>query len=135
MSLLSIRLAYDLFHYFHCKESHLSYPMIYMKVFFYPSRVFILGSNSYLVQITITIINSQKDISEAWELTTNYSKKYRSKDQWVVKQLSSYVRTLSHLKNFRSWYFIQTASKTKTQPSIAHIMWTSKNLGSIETNR
>ena len=87
MSLLSIRLAYDLFHYFHCKESHLSYPMIYMNFLLYPSRIFILGPNSYLVQITITIINSQKDISEAWELMTNYSEiyKWRSMSSETIK--------------------------------------------------
>ena len=38
------------------------------KFLLYPSWIFItLGPNSYRVQITVTVVNSQNDLSEAWE--------------------------------------------------------------------
>ena len=50
--------------------------LIYRSPLLYPSWIFIiLGPISNLVQIVITSINSQNNISEAWECSTNYSKK------------------------------------------------------------
>ena len=67
---------------------------------------------------------------------TNYSKRYkwRSMSSQIIVQLCEDPLTF---KNFRSWYFIQTASKIKQNDfsRISHIMWRSKNLGPIDTNR
>ena len=53
-----------------------------------------------------------KDISEALEQMTNYSKRYkcRSMSSQMIMQLCEDSLTFN---NFISWYFIQTASKTK----------------------
>ena len=53
-----------------------------------------------------------KDISEALEQTTNYSERYkrRSMSSRIIMQLCEDSLTFN---NFRSWYSIQTASKSK----------------------
>ena len=53
-----------------------------------------------------------KDISDALEQMTNYSERYkwRSMSSRIIVQLCEDSLTL---KNFRSWYFIQTARKAK----------------------
>ena len=53
---------------------------------------------------------SQINLSEALEQMTNYSERYkwRSMSSWIVMQLCEDSLTF---KNFRSWYFIQTAIK------------------------
>ena len=64
---------------------------------------------------------------------TNYSKKYKwgSMSSQIIVQLCEDSLTF---KNFKSWYFIQTASKTKQNDisRIALIIWRSKNLGSTK---
>ena len=54
--------------------------MIFMKVFIISPWISItLGPNPYLVQVTITILNSQKDLSEAQEHNVS-SKKFNSQN-------------------------------------------------------
>ena len=52
-----------------------------------------------------------KDISEALEQLP--SSKDISEDQWVSRIIMQLCEDSLTFKNFRSWYFIQTASKTK----------------------
>ena len=77
-----------------------------------------------------------KGISDALEQMTNYSERYkwRSMSSRIIMQL--YEDSIS-FKNFRSWYFIQTASKARQNDiaRIAQLMWRSKNLGSTKTDR
>ena len=67
---------------------------------------------SSIISIKYNHHHALKDISEALEQMTNYSEKYKwsSMSSRIIMQLCEYSLTF---KNFRSWYFIQAASKTK----------------------
>ena len=72
-----------------------------------------------------------KNISEALEQMTNYSEiyKWRLMSSWIIMQLCEDSLTFN---NFRSWYFIQTASKTKwrSKQNTYHVV--NKNIAPIK---